>query len=53
LFFPEGIAFDGNALSRTAVTAPGFSYLPGIESKKEGSVDQTGIEPVHLEAVHL
>ena len=27
LFFPEGIAFDGNRFSRTAVTAPLFKYL--------------------------
>ena len=27
LFFPEGIAFDGNRFNRTAVTAPLFKYL--------------------------
>ena len=45
LFFPEGIAFDGNRLVRTGVTAPAFSYLREIRTGKEGSVDQTGIEP--------
>ena len=30
LFFPEGIAFDGNRFVRTAVTAPVFSYLRAI-----------------------
>ena len=30
LFFPEGIAFDGNGFVRTAVTAPAFSYLQPI-----------------------
>ena len=46
LFFPEGIAFDGNGFVRTAVTAPAFSYLPEIETGKEGLVDLTGIVPV-------
>ena len=46
LFFPEGIAFDGNRFVRTGVTAPAFSYLQEIESKNEGLVDLTGIEPV-------
>ena len=27
LFFPEGIAFDGNRFNRTAATAPLFNYL--------------------------
>ena len=27
LFFPEGIAYDGNRFNRTAVTAPLFKYL--------------------------
>jgi hypothetical protein len=46
LFFPDGIAFDGNRFVRTAVTAPAFSYWRPIESGNEGLVDQTGIEPV-------
>src|SRR5437870_5179106 len=32
LFFPDGIAFDGNRFVRTGVTAPAFSYLRGIET---------------------
>ena len=40
LFFPEGIAFDGNRFVRTAVTAPAFSYLRPIESGNEGLVAQ-------------
>jgi DNA invertase Pin-like site-specific DNA recombinase len=40
LFFPEGIAFDGNGFVRTAVTAPAFSYLREIGAGKEGLVDQ-------------
>jgi hypothetical protein len=39
LFFPEGTAFDGDGLVRTAVTAPAFSYLRKIEIGKEGLVD--------------
>jgi hypothetical protein len=46
LFFPEGIAFDGNGFVGTAVTAPAFSYLRPIEGRNEGVVDLTGIEPV-------
>lgn len=41
LFFPNGIAFDGNGFVRTAVTAPAFSYLRPIEVGNEGLVDQT------------
>jgi hypothetical protein len=40
LFFPEGIAFDGESVVRTAVTAPAFSYLREIETKNEGLVAQ-------------
>lgn len=46
LFFPDGVAFEGNGSVRTAVTAPDFNYLRGTEAGKEGLVDQTGIEPV-------
>jgi hypothetical protein len=46
LFFPDGIAFDGNRFIGTGVTAPAFSYLRTIEGGNEGLVDQTGIEPV-------
>jgi hypothetical protein len=45
LFFPEGIAFDGNGLVRTAVTATAFSYLRGIETGREGWLDQRGFVP--------
>jgi glucose/arabinose dehydrogenase len=45
LFFPEGIAFDGNRFNRTAATAPLFNYLAPSESADEKMVDQTGIEP--------
>ena len=46
LFFPDGIAFDGNRFIGTGVTAPAFSYLREIRTGNEGLVDQTGIEPV-------
>ena len=46
LFFPKGIAFDGNRFVGTGATAPAFNYLRGIETGNEGLVDQTGIEPV-------
>jgi hypothetical protein len=45
LFFPEGIAFDGNRFNRTAVTAPLFNYLARSESADERAVSQEGIEP--------
>jgi hypothetical protein len=35
LFFPEGIAYDGNRFDRTAVTAPLFNYLAPSESPDE------------------
>jgi hypothetical protein len=40
LFFPEGIAFNGNSFVRTAVTAPAFSYLRPIEGGNERVVGQ-------------
>jgi len=40
LFFPEGIAFDGNGFVGTAVTAPAFNYLRPIGTANEGLVDQ-------------
>ena len=46
LFFPRGIAFDGNRFVGTGVTAPAFSYLREIRTENKGLVDQTGIEPV-------
>ena len=46
LFFPDGIAFDGNRFIGTGVTAPAFTYLREIRTGNEGLVDQTGIEPV-------
>ena len=46
LFFPEGIAYDGNRFNRTAVTAPPFSYLAPSESADEKLVSLTGIEPL-------
>jgi hypothetical protein len=38
LFFPEGIAYDGNRFNRTAVTAPLFNYLAPSESADEKMV---------------
>src|SRR5262245_40335991 len=40
LFFPDGIAFDGNRLIRTGTTAAIFSYLREMRTRKEGLVDQ-------------
>jgi hypothetical protein len=48
LFFPEGIAFDGNQFNRTAVTAPLFNYLAPDQSAEEILVSQEGI--VHAKA---
>jgi hypothetical protein len=39
LFFPEGIAFDGNRFNRTAATAPLFNYLAASESADERDGD--------------
>jgi hypothetical protein len=46
LFFPEGIAFDGNRFNRTAVTAPLFNYLAPDRSADERVVSRVGIEPL-------
>jgi hypothetical protein len=46
LFFPEGVAFDGNRLNRTAVTAPLFKYLAPSESADERVVIQAELEPL-------
>jgi len=51
LFFPEGVAFDGNRFNRTAVTAPFFKYLARGESAEESLVSQIGIEPDHDRAL--
>jgi hypothetical protein len=41
LFFPEGIAFDGNRFNRTAATAPLFKYVAPSECADERAVSQT------------
>ena len=40
LFFPNGIAFDGNRFVGTGATAPAFSYLRGISTENERLVAQ-------------
>ena len=45
LFFPEGIAYNGNRFNRTAITAPLFKYLAPSESADERMVSREGIEP--------
>ena len=45
LFFPEGIAYNGNRFNRTAATAPLFNYLAPSESADEKMVSRGGIEP--------
>ena len=44
LFFPDGIAFDGNRFVGTGAAAPAFSYLREIRTEKENLVDLTGVE---------
>jgi hypothetical protein len=34
LFFPDGIAFDGNRFIGPGATAPAFSYLAGNQNRK-------------------
>jgi hypothetical protein len=48
LFFPEGIAYDGNRFNRTAATAPLFNYLAPPESADEKTVDQIGVSSNQL-----
>jgi hypothetical protein len=45
LFFPEGIAYDGNRFNRTAATAPLFKYLAPSASADGQMVSRVGIEP--------
>jgi hypothetical protein len=45
LFFPEGIAYNGNRFNRIAITAPLFKYLAPSESADERMVSREGIEP--------
>ena len=45
LFFPEGIAYDGNRFNRTAVTAPLLKYLSPDEGAEESVVTRHGLEP--------
>jgi hypothetical protein len=47
LFFPEGIAFDGNRFNRTAVTAPLFKYLAIGEKAEENLASPGGVEDLH------
>lgn len=39
LFFPDGIAFDGNRFVGTGATAPDFSYLRDIRTETGDLVD--------------
>ena len=48
LFFPEGIAFDGNRFNRTAVTAPLLNYLAPSEGVDERVMSREGIEPSRM-----
>jgi hypothetical protein len=52
LFFPEGIAFDGNRFSRTAVTAPLFKYLASRE-KAEESLASPARHSHHVHAARI
>jgi len=45
LFFPEGVAFDGNRFNRTATTAPLFNYLAPFESADEKMVSRGESNP--------
>ena len=49
LFFPEGIAFDGNRFNRTAVTAPLFKYLAPGEQAEESLASPAGDPEEYLE----
>jgi len=40
LFFPQGVAFDGNGVVGAAVTAPAFSYSQPVADGKERMVAQ-------------
>ena len=40
LFFPEGVAFSGNAFDRTVVTSSLFEYLRPLDGSRENLVVQ-------------
>ena len=52
LFFPEGIAYDGNRFNRTAVTAPLFNYLAPSESADERVVSRMESNRCWRRSVH-
>jgi site-specific DNA recombinase len=45
LFFPEGVAYDGNRFNRTAATALLFKYLEPGEQADESLASPAGFEP--------
>ena len=45
LFFPEGVAYDGNRFNRAAATAPLFNYLAPSGSADNEMVSRRGIGP--------
>ena len=49
LFFPEGIAYDGNRFNRTTATAPFFNYLAPSESADEKMVSRIFASWNHIE----
>ena len=53
LFFPDGIAFDGNRFIGTGVNAPAFSYLPPIVDgpKEDGGPDGSRTRDL-MNAIH-
>ena len=46
LFFPDGIAFDGNRFVRTAVTTPAFNYFTCADGSENEVASPAGFEPV-------
>jgi len=44
LFFPEGIAFDGNQFVPTGVTASAFKYLTAADSSQNNLASPTGFD---------
>ena len=49
LFFPEGIAYDGNRFNRTAAPALLFKYLEPTERAEESVASPTRQPTLYLE----
>jgi hypothetical protein len=48
LFFPDGVAFDGNGFVRTGVSTHAFKYLTPVEPAENNLASPRGTTPFHI-----